>query len=396
MAKIIVVASRQYSQVWRVGWPIALMGILIGHVHLQADASELESKWPVEEATSHLATVTWPTETVELRFTSEVSEASPLVAVWQEGVEFLRHISGGAIEIRLLHGGKVHNFRNSFSALRAGNTDLSNCASLMHPASFSLALVWYLPFVAGEKAHVNTRVALAVAAEYIKPEFERQAVYFGHQAVSTPIYIMSTQPVRRLEDIQDLKIGAFGIQHDLIYTLGATPVGIPIAETYLAMQRGVVDAIMLPDTSLLAYNLPEIAKFRTKVPLGAISVDHCVSKSSFDGLPPSAQKALYAYQQILAIAESAALSGMDQDMDAAFAEAGVENIELSAAEIQRWKTQTKPFVDRWIAEAESRNRPALELLAQIPSLYKKYEGMTHAEVMRAVALSPVPDLIDGF
>lgn len=369
---------------------------VLGLIGPRAGAAEDKPRAPFELLSGQSLPAPSSAHPIRLRFTSEVTESSPLTPIWRSGAEFLSRTSGGALEIQILHQASVNSFRNSFRALRVGNADLANCASLVHPATFSLSLVWYMPFIAREEAHINTRVGLEVAARFIRPEFERQDVYFGHQAVSPPVYLVSKRPVRRLEDLRGMKVGTIGMQHRIVRALGAVPVGIPLAEVYLALQRGVVEAILLPDTSVLAYNIPEVAKYRTKAPLGAVAIDHCMRRQTFDALPAAARQSLYAYQQVLAVAESSALAGGGVDIEAIYDAAGVETIELSPQERDHWRRRVQPVVDRWIAEAQARGRPVNELLDALPALYDRFDGMSFAETMNEVANNPVKGLVSGF
>jgi len=73
--------------------------------------------------------------------------------------------------------------------------------------------------------------------------------------------LMTTKPVRKLGDLKGMKIRSTGMVPKILQHFGATPVMIPGAEQYLALQRGTVDGTVYPVFVLDAYKLKEIIKY---------------------------------------------------------------------------------------------------------------------------------------
>jgi len=65
-----------------------------------------------------------------------------------------------------------------------------------------------------------------------------------------PGILHSKKPINKLEDVKGMKIRCTGMAAKIAGALGATPVAMPMGETYDALSRGVVDASMAPQEAL--------------------------------------------------------------------------------------------------------------------------------------------------
>ncbi|GAH94877.1 unnamed protein product [marine sediment metagenome] len=53
-------------------------------------------------------------------------------------------------------------------------------------------------------------------------------------------------------------------------------------------------------------------------------------------------------------------------------ENGIERIELSAAEQEKWREAAKPTWDKWVAEREAEGVPGQEIIDETLRLFEKY------------------------
>ena len=76
-----------------------------------------------------------------------------------------------------------------------------------------------------------------------------------------PGIIHTKKAVNKLEDLKGMKIRCTGMAAKIVAALGATPVAMPMGETYDALSRGVVDGSMAPQESLYGWKWGEVVKF---------------------------------------------------------------------------------------------------------------------------------------
>lgn len=104
--------------------------------------------------------------------------------------------------------------------------------------------------------------------------------------------IFSAQPLRTLADWKGKKVRVYGTETaDTVRALGATPVNIPFGETYVALQRGVVDGAITSATNAEPMKFFEVSKFLNHWSLLGAGCDWIVAnQKAWDALPPDLQQ----------------------------------------------------------------------------------------------------------
>jgi ABC-type amino acid transport substrate-binding protein len=81
-----------------------------------------------------------------------------------------------------------------------------------------------------------------LANKYFVPEFKKQGVSWGNYVAFQPSDVLSKKPIRKIEDLQGMKIGAQGFSPEVAKALGVALVNLPYPELYTALQQGIIDA----------------------------------------------------------------------------------------------------------------------------------------------------------
>jgi TRAP-type C4-dicarboxylate transport system substrate-binding protein len=80
--------------------------------------------------------------------------------------------------------------------------------------------------------------------------------------------IFCRKPIKDLADLKGRKVRPFGLSlDDLVIALGATPVSLAYAETYVALERGVVDCAITGSASGNAAKWYEVTAYEYTLPL---------------------------------------------------------------------------------------------------------------------------------
>lgn len=92
--------------------------------------------------------------------------------------------------------------------------------------------------------------------------------------VIEPQYIWSAkEPITSLEQLKGRKVRVVGYEASTaLKKIGVVPVRIPSSETYLALQRGTVDAVVANISTVVARNLQEQLKYCYKLPITAYTI----------------------------------------------------------------------------------------------------------------------------
>ena len=102
----------------------------------------------------------------------------------------------------------------------------------------------------------------------------------------------SKKEIKKLEDLKGMKIRCTGMAAKIVQALGATPVAMPMGDTYDALSRGVVDGSMAPQEALQGWKWGEVVKFTIENFGSSYSTGMFVvmNKEKWNSLPPDIQK----------------------------------------------------------------------------------------------------------
>jgi TRAP-type C4-dicarboxylate transport system substrate-binding protein len=354
-----------------------------------ASQAQIGEDWMAGKVTTGNPAITYSGAPIEIKYGHPSPPASVLVPVLQANIKRLNANSNGKLVVKEYGSGSLFGARDGFKGVRSGVGEWGVCYPTYEGRTMPLSRVWEQPFVTPPNPMVASRIAQELATKYFVPEFKKQGVAWGNYIGFQPSDVLSKKPIRRLEDLQGLKIGAQGFSPDVAKALGVALVNLPYPELYTALQQGVIDAVFWVDAGFVPFKLHEVAKFHTTLSLNGGGAWTCLNPDAMGKLPADLQQLFYRGLEPFAM-YSTKVSGVDFAVKAAeaYKTAGVEMIKLSPAEIKRIKDRLQPVVDAWADDLEKDKIPARALLKDIQALVTKYEGMTPEQLMKLSIESP--------
>jgi TRAP-type C4-dicarboxylate transport system substrate-binding protein len=290
----------------------------------------------------------------------------------------------------------LHGPLDGFKASVTGISDYTHAYAGYQPGSFQLLHALQLPFLFASPP-VASLVAEELYPKHFKAEYERMGVYLAHYDTTSAYNIISRRPIRTLEDMQGIKMRVTGgLTAQIFAELGVVPVVMAAGETYTAFQRGILDAVALGASDMATYRLYEIGNAFTRVDVNMLALQYCLNRQTFDALPPDIKYDFYRLLRIRSQMPSQnyyAGPRADRAMETIL-DAGVELIELSEEENQRWRQRLVPLKERFIAENEALGLPAREVVDDLEQVAAQYANMTNAEILQRVTDHPVEGIID--
>jgi TRAP-type C4-dicarboxylate transport system substrate-binding protein len=266
------------------------------------------------------------------------------------------------------YGGALYDFNNTLEGIGDGLADIGWVGSLWEPAKQPLQNVaYYSPFVTGDfRALMEVQDTLmdrvpAFAAEWTK----HNTVYLGAQVADT-YHLVTTFPVKSLEDIKGKKLLAPGAIASRVHGTGAIPVDAGLPVFYNMLQTGVADGAVILVTGVLPFKLHEVAPYITRVDLGAVfSGALAMNKNTFDQLPPH-MKVLFRMlgrEYALRCAELVA----QREAGAWTALSKMPNVrisELSQAEREKWAKALPDVAGDWARRNGDAGREVLKIFME--------------------------------
>ncbi|MBL6425900.1 MAG: TRAP transporter substrate-binding protein DctP [Maritimibacter sp.] len=115
--------------------------------------------------------------------------------------------------------------------------------------------------------------------------------------------IYCTQPVRTMEDFENLKIRSYGaFVPKMFEALGAIPVNIPPVDMVQAMQSGAMDCTYMFNSAVKAFKVDQVADYATDLSFGVISAHTLfIAKDKWESWPENVRT---LFEEVAADAEA--------------------------------------------------------------------------------------------
>lgn len=279
--------------------------------------------------------------------------------------------SGGKITIKTYYGGALLGPGATYDGIMSGVADIGYDQPSYSKGRFPTIEIMEQPW--GYPDVITANQISWDVFEKFQPAELKDAIIIGIYSFGHPVLITST-PVRTLEDLKPLKIRGTGNMAKMIESLGAAAVSMPIMEVYDALHKGTVDGCLVGPECIPNFNLNEVGKYATDVSfigpnmLGLLFM----SLDDFNALPAEVQKIILdvseEYKNIVSEElEAYTLSSYDYAR-----EHGMEVITVDPAEQERWQEAMKQLTTQVVADKEADGIPAQEIATFIQNSISDY------------------------
>jgi TRAP-type C4-dicarboxylate transport system substrate-binding protein len=243
-----------------------------------------------------------------------------------------------------------------------GVTDATFTVPGYTSADFPMFALTELPGAA-ESADDGTRKLWAHLDKFLSSDVKDAKVLMLWNSDTASI-MSKAKPVRTLEDLKGMKIRTpSAAQSAQLDALGATPIDMPVTQIYNSLDRGVIDAAMIPMSAALDFKLIEVAKYFTvNAPLGRSPFLVAMNKARYEKLPPALKKVIDETSGLELSLKGAAAYDAQNTAALEAAKKDRELIPLPADERKRWVAAFRPLIQRKVEEGEKAGLPARGLI----------------------------------
>jgi len=273
-------------------------------------------------------------------------------------VELLKKNGGDALSVNFYDSGQLLKADEQLPALRSRSIDFMFHTSSYITRSVPILGITGLPGVVGELYRHPERLKQgSPLMELINEVLAKENLYLltSGGGILEPEYIWSTEasPIRSLEEVRGKKIRIVGFEATQAlesYNIGATR--IPSSETYMALQRGTVDAGVFNISTVIGRSLQEQLKYCYKLPMTAFTVAPFILRDTWDNLDDDVRAVL---QQAADWYDENFIEHCNNDIYPneywpQVDQAGVEIIEPTEEEIKTFNAGVQDVWDQWKAE----------------------------------------------
>jgi TRAP-type C4-dicarboxylate transport system substrate-binding protein len=309
-------------------------------------------------------------KTMKLRLSSIWPPQHPFSKLFDQWGKDVEKATSGRITVTVFASNTLSPPMQVYDNTAKGVVDVGTCLLAYSPGRLPLSEVLQQPL-----GYKNGYQATKLANEYYKKfrpkEFDDVHVLFLHGAA--PGFIFTKNPTTSLAGVKGLRIKANAENADIVKNLGASPVTMPVSETYDALSRGIVDGCLFPIEALQGFKIGEVVK----TVLEAYSMSYMTSmyaimnKDKWNAISPADQKAIEKINE--EYIEKAGKLWVELDNNAmTFAKGkGVTFVSVSKEENEAAAEKMKPILDDYVKVTKAKGLPGDAALKFCQDFLKK-------------------------
>ena len=246
---------------------------------------------PVLLATFLALVLASASQALTLKIATIVPDGSSWLVEMHQAAKQIEERTDGRVKLKFYPGGVMGGDKTVLRKVRAGQLQGGAFTSGALAEIFPDIELYSLPLLFRnyeEVDHVRALLDEKLEAGMAKKGFVVLAISDGGFA-----YVLSRIPVRKVEDLEGLKFWAVEDDKMTEMTLdiaGVSPVPLPIADVYTALQTGLVDTVAAPPMGAIAFQWHTKVDYLTDVPLMYLTGVLAIDKRAFDRISPADRK----------------------------------------------------------------------------------------------------------
>ncbi|MFC1532105.1 TRAP transporter substrate-binding protein DctP [Thermodesulfobacteriota bacterium] len=311
---------------------------------------------------------------ITLTYASHYSPPHPGSLVDLQWIEKIEKETNGRIKIKPYWGATLITVRDSFKEVESGTCDIGYVVPAYVRAGFHIQKAASKFYYGVPSMEVSRRIYKEVYSKF--PDIRAEYANVKVLAIYSPaMYALHTRkkPVRMWKDMKGMKLKSTTVLHAALKGLGAAPINMPMGESYMALEKGIINGLLSPYETLKTFKFAEVVKYSTALnyysspyPGRAMNLD------SWKRLPRDIQKVFedsieFWGSEMIKKYLGADKAGMDLGK-----KMGVEFIKLPAEELNKFYDLLKVDALKVAKGLDSKGLPGTSIFNEVRGLIEKY------------------------
>ena len=315
-----------------------------------------------------------------------VGEAGPNRGARAAALQFFadesERLTDGELEMDIQWGGALFKSETAVQSIADGVADLGTVIAVYFPSEMVGYGIADLP-VQNADAWVGMRATdeLMRSSESITASLaEQNLVYLGTFTTSAVNIGCNGTAIRTVEDIAGKKVRGVGAYGKTFGDFGANLVNLSIYDAYQGLDNGLLDCSQGYSYAVAALKQQEVMTSYTLLDWGQVgALGVFMNKDAHDDLPEASRAALAEAGSAMADELGKLITADNEKAIGTMEEAGVEIVELPAAERDKLVAKGAGYLDEWTAQADAAGLDGAALLEEYRGLIAKYAAERDAE-----------------
>ena len=296
---------------------------------------------------------------------------SKLAEAWCKEVE---KRTKGQVYVEYYPGGTLTKAAQCYDGVVTGLSDVGLSCLAYTRGRFPVMAAVDLP-LGYTSGRVATKVVNEVYKKFMPKELMDTRVMYLH-AHGPGLPHTRDKAIKTLEDMKGLKIRATGTSGKVAAALGATPVSMPMPETYQSLQKGVVDGSLYPWEANKGWKLGEVCHYCTAAFSSAYTTAFFVvmNKDKWQSIPADLQQIIQEINEEWIVKHGEAWDGTDYEGIAYFLNQGGTIMGIDKREAEKWRAAVAPMLEEYVGDMKKKGfANAQEIVDFIVSTLAEYQ-----------------------
>jgi TRAP-type C4-dicarboxylate transport system substrate-binding protein len=311
-----------------------------------------------------------PAKTTILKFAYPAPAKSDMGISFDWWAKQLTERSNGQVKVETYPMQSLVKVPQVLDAVKYGVADLAMLDILVFLKRFPMTNVFTLPtltFPGTQKGLVgggDTFMEMVAKYKSLGDEFDDYKLVFCIGFVGQSL--VSKNKIETPNDLKGLKIGATGLGAKFVESCGGVPVKISPAESYMSMERGVINTVFSNWVIVLSRQLFDVADFKHEYNISQFPMPVIMNKDVYKGLSDEVKKIIAD----LAPEANRFRAGVTLKVNGIAKkkwEGSKKAVTIPTAEqIAMWEAKGQPFVANWLQNAQKAGAAdAEDILAEL-------------------------------
>ena len=310
-------------------------------------------------------------ETIELKLAHFMAPVHvQQVKNFEPFAQNVARLSKGAVTVKIYPGGTLGGPKQLYDACVNGITDIAFVIPSYVTGRFPRTSVFDLPNLFDDGAHL-VRTAYAVYDKIIE-DFKDVKVLYIYGTGEGQLH-SATTPILSVNDLKGRKVRTPSAEMTVaLKTLGASPIGMPISELAVSLQKGVIDGVLTPYSAIPDFKLEDLVKHVTEVNMYGTLMIVVMNKKKFDSLPEAGKKAIEeAAGKQWGLHSASVYDQADDEVVAKIRSEGkIQLHKMPAAEMQKIDDMLSGMYTDWVETVSKKGIPGKEILEAVRAAAK--------------------------
>ena len=327
-----------------------------------------------------------------LKIATLMPEGSGFVSEMRKAGKQIRMRTDGRVKLKFYPGGVMGNDKTVMRKMRVGQLHGAALPSGPLASVYPDIEIYSLPLFFrdyDEVEYVRERMDKKLMAGLAEAGFTVLAISDGGFA-----YLFSQSALRRVEDLPNAKIWVPEddiMSQTALQIAGASPIPLPTADVYTALQTGLIDTVAAPPMSAIAFQWHTKVRTMTNVPLMYLIGIFTIDRKTFEKLPPEDQ--IIVREEIASASKRLDAETRKGNADAteALKNQGIEFVTASSEkELERWRDISSQATER-LRQLNRYSKSSLDEIAEHINTYRE-QGHAASPIADAQGMSATSSL----